>query len=644
MKVCPSCKIKYEDDKKFCKKCGITLVSEMGVDHKVTAQRQVYDNRLGKTPDDSNLLFEYGCFLAEYTFYEEALVKLYQASTLDPENSAMKEKIIEVLNNTERYEEAAKEMVSLKKKLPDSINLLDKLITAYIKSGNPAAAQTEFEELLKIAPDNLEYLIRYRDLLKTMPALKEKLAEICARIIELNPKELDTMILLSDTLLSANKLEEARDIFRKIIELEPSNPRANLYIAIEQFERANPDEPETYYETVGLLQNGLKEIDKLDEDEKRTMRLYLSSSLLHAGKAGTEIKSELEEIRFEDYSDSEMTILSDCYVMLAKNAKEESESIHWLKIALELFDSNETRIILAEKYAAKGKSSLENNRLTEALDFSKLALENDPDNKICQTQIDLINGKKRKNKTKISILVAGIVVILIAAFIVFFFAHGKIEITVDNMSNIKIMSKDIVIHEILNSLSLDSEQLPSGGYRVIIQKDGYAIIDSLISIGFGRKTYEYDFKLTPDTVRLNEIRLFEIRLQRLIVDFDFLGKIGNHAYFVSKEILQWPEAKKQCELNGGHLVTISDKNENVMAAKAAFMKKSDVWIGLNDIANDGHWVWVTGESVTYVHWALGEPNNQMGEDYVVVRYYGDNFGKWNDEKTYFTTYYIMEIE
>ncbi|MDP8208381.1 MAG: hypothetical protein P9L92_17070 [Candidatus Electryonea clarkiae] len=262
MKVCPSCKIKYEDNKKFCKKCGTTLISQIGIDPKVVAQRQVFENRLQQTPENSDLLFEYGSFLAEYTFYDEALTKLYQASSSDPENLSISEKIADILIKTEKYTESIEVLIPLIEKSPNSTTLRDKLITAYLKSDNLSAAQKVSEELLNIAPDNQEYLTRYRDLLKMMPEFEEKLVQICKIIIKINPQEISTLRIYATTLLSIGNLDGARGVFKQILKLEPTDPKANLYIAIEEYEQANPEDPKTYNEAITRLQKGLKVKDK----------------------------------------------------------------------------------------------------------------------------------------------------------------------------------------------------------------------------------------------------------------------------------------------------------------------------------------------------------------------------------------------
>ena len=108
----------------------------------------------------------------------------------------------------------------------------------------------------------------------------------------------------------------------------------------------------------------------------------------------------------------------------------------------------------------------------------------------------------------------------------------------------------------------------------------------------------------------------------LVIDgYTFIGSFENSCYYRSTTQMRWATALEQVEYNGGHLATISSQEEN------DFLGEDGGWIGFTDEANEGEWIWVTGEDVTFTQWAGGEPNNQGDED-CAQRYAGD--GNWND--------------
>lgn len=97
----------------------------------------------------------------------------------------------------------------------------------------------------------------------------------------------------------------------------------------------------------------------------------------------------------------------------------------------------------------------------------------------------------------------------------------------------------------------------------------------------------------------------------------------------------WLNAEQGAILQGGHLVTINDLAEQnwVFQTFGRYGGQSRLlWIGLNDFAKEGAYVWSSGQTASFRRWAPGEPNNaQAGEDFVAMYYPGHSSGgMWND--------------
>ncbi len=91
----------------------------------------------------------------------------------------------------------------------------------------------------------------------------------------------------------------------------------------------------------------------------------------------------------------------------------------------------------------------------------------------------------------------------------------------------------------------------------------------------------------------------------------------------------WADSQAEALTLGGDLVTINDANENqwVVDTFATYGGTSrTIALGFNDLAVEGDWVWVSGESVTFTNWGSGQPDNVNGESYAYVA--AD--GIWND--------------
>ena len=104
---------------------------------------------------------------------------------------------------------------------------------------------------------------------------------------------------------------------------------------------------------------------------------------------------------------------------------------------------------------------------------------------------------------------------------------------------------------------------------------------------------------------------------------------GSEYLYVSTR-LTYADAEANCAtLNGGgHLVTIHNEEENTLIA--SMMSRG--WIGLNDKAEEGTFVWEdpTDADVTYRNWNSREPNNAgSGEDCTELLPATYSY-KWND--------------
>ena len=119
---------------------------------------------------------------------------------------------------------------------------------------------------------------------------------------------------------------------------------------------------------------------------------------------------------------------------------------------------------------------------------------------------------------------------------------------------------------------------------------------------------------------------------------------GEHQYKIFYDTLTWEEAKEACEAKGGHLATITSKEEQ-QTLNLYNAGNHKLWIG-GYKNTEGQWCWVTGEPWVYENWGDGEPNNSSnvvaGESCVAMWP-----EKWNDlanSNVYEQSGYICEWE
>lgn len=63
-----------------------------------------------------------------------------------------------------------------------------------------------------------------------------------------------------------------------------------------------------------------------------------------------------------------------------------------------------------------------------------------------------------------------------------------------------------------------------------------------------------------------------------------------------------------------------------------------LWIGLNDISQEGVYVWASGSTAAYRRWSSGQPNNEGGQNCVHMT----SSTNWNDFSCKSTYAYVCE--
>ncbi len=88
----------------------------------------------------------------------------------------------------------------------------------------------------------------------------------------------------------------------------------------------------------------------------------------------------------------------------------------------------------------------------------------------------------------------------------------------------------------------------------------------------------------------------------------------------------WNDANSQAAAEDAYLVSITDAAEQEWLLKT--FNPQHCWIGLTDYANEGEWVWASGEPVTYTNWGPHEPKDTDwgDEDFVLI----EHSGEWSD--------------
>ena len=105
-----------------------------------------------------------------------------------------------------------------------------------------------------------------------------------------------------------------------------------------------------------------------------------------------------------------------------------------------------------------------------------------------------------------------------------------------------------------------------------------------------------------------------------------------HIYELYDKPTSWETAKLVCENKGGHLATItSSEEQKVIESLIRYGKRTFYNVGATNLENINEWKWVTGESMSYKNWAIGEPNNVANIERYLSVFNNENYlAQWND--------------
>ncbi len=123
------------------------------------------------------------------------------------------------------------------------------------------------------------------------------------------------------------------------------------------------------------------------------------------------------------------------------------------------------------------------------------------------------------------------------------------------------------------------------------------------------------------------------------------GTLNDHEYMISSAYMTRTEAEEY-QTDGWYLATItsSEEREYIVSLIRCLKEKNlqGYWLGGNDVANEGSFVWETGEEFSYADWGDGQPSNINGlnqnENYLAIT----NSGKFNDENESYYLGFVLE--
>ena len=110
--------------------------------------------------------------------------------------------------------------------------------------------------------------------------------------------------------------------------------------------------------------------------------------------------------------------------------------------------------------------------------------------------------------------------------------------------------------------------------------------------------------------------------------------LSTGCYQFLEEKMTWNEANAACNNISGHLVDVETEEEQVLLVaerkKSRYNRFKYMWIGLNDVDDEGVWRWSDSAKATFSSWGPGQPNSSGGEQDCATMDFSSYDGSWND--------------
>jgi len=162
--------------------------------------------------------------------------------------------------STKPMKEVIEDLQRLIESYPEFALAYNDLGVLYYKNGNRENALKSYEKAVQLDPANSNFSKNLADFYFVEMGRVEEALQIYIKILELNPEDVETLLITGHICVSLQKFEEAKVFYRRVLELEPSNEAARKNL--NQLEKMNPASPELkspedmYQEIQPLLNNG----------------------------------------------------------------------------------------------------------------------------------------------------------------------------------------------------------------------------------------------------------------------------------------------------------------------------------------------------------------------------------------------------
>lgn len=185
-------------------------------------------------PKDSNILYQLGNVKLAQGKKEEALALFEQALSLENTNPELFENLGDAFLKYDMFKEGMDAYSKAIRANPKSqIQIRLKMAQLYAKSGDLKSAEENYRKIIALSPGSNDARIAYIELGNLLDSVKkyEEAVEMYRKASELDPSEEKAWINMALTYQKMNQFVQSRQAFKKAIQINPENLKPRLGLA-----------------------------------------------------------------------------------------------------------------------------------------------------------------------------------------------------------------------------------------------------------------------------------------------------------------------------------------------------------------------------------------------------------------------------
>jgi len=133
---------------------------------------------------------------------------------------------VQKLINSDSQKEAIEALERLLESFPDYAAAHNDLGVLHANDGNKDKALFHYKKAAELQPENLIFQRNLAGFYCAQPGGMEEAMQIYLKVLEANPTDVETLVILGHICLSMEKQDDAKVFFDKVLEVEPWNADA----------------------------------------------------------------------------------------------------------------------------------------------------------------------------------------------------------------------------------------------------------------------------------------------------------------------------------------------------------------------------------------------------------------------------------